>query len=67
MNKIKLFREQLNLRQEDIANKLNVGQSTVSMWENGEAKPRVDTLIQLSKIFNCSLDDLVETERNNEK
>lgn len=59
MTKIKYYREKLGLKQDDVANTLGIAQSTVSMWETGESKPRLETLIQLSKIFNCSVDELL--------
>lgn len=39
---------------------LNVGQSTVAMWENGTNIPRVLTLVKLSNIFCCDIDDILD-------
>ena len=59
MEKIKELRGLNNMTQEDLALKLGVARTAVSMWETGESKPRLETLIQLSKIFNCSVDELL--------
>lgn len=59
MKKIKELRGLNNMTQEDLALKLGVARTAVSMWETGESKPRLENLIQLSKIFNCSVDELV--------
>ena len=51
-------REQKGLRQEDVAQALEVDRSTVAKWETGEAMPRSDKLPELAKILDCSIDDL---------
>ncbi len=56
--KIKELREQRRLRQEDVAQNLDVDRSTVAKWETGEAMPRSDKLPELAKIFGCTIDDL---------
>ena len=63
MDRLKKLRLLNGLTQDALAERLNVARTTVTMWETGEAKPRVDTLIQLARIFDCSLDELLETER----
>lgn len=58
--RIKELREPLELTQEDIAEKLKVKRTTVSMWETGEAFPRADKLPQLAEILGCKIDDLFD-------
>lgn len=58
-NKIKEFRLKHNLKQTDLANKLNVTRYAVAQWETGRSLPRAEILIQLSKIFKCKIDDLI--------
>ena len=58
-NKIKEFRLKRNLKQTDLANKLNVTRYAVAQWETGRSLPRAEILIQLSKIFKCKIDDLI--------
>ena len=57
---IKHLRKKVGLTQAEVAKKLSIDQTTVSKWEKGEAKPRVDTLIKLAALFECSVDELVK-------
>ena len=41
-------RQQAGLLQSDIAERLNIDRSTVAKWENGEALPRANRLVQLA-------------------
>lgn len=44
-----------------LAKKMNVDQSTVSLWETGGAKPLTKHRKKLAKLLNCTLDDLNQT------
>lgn len=57
---IKLYRKQLGLTQEDLAKLLCGKKSLVSNYENGYSTPDIFVLCRLAKIFDVSLDDLVE-------
>ena len=46
------------MAQQELADKLKIGKTTVSNYETGYSKPDTDTLIQMSKIFNVSLNYL---------
>lgn len=58
---IKKMRVQRNMTQEELGEKLGVSRSTVTQWELGVNKPRADMLVKLSRLFNCSIDDLLCT------
>ncbi|MBQ2938649.1 MAG: helix-turn-helix transcriptional regulator [Clostridia bacterium] len=60
--KLTMLRKQKNLSQESLAEILNVARQTISKWELGETTPEMDKLVQLSKIFNISLDELIKDE-----
>ena len=63
--RFKVLREKANLTQAQIAEALNIGQSTVSMWESGENLPRADKLPQLARLLNCTVDELLgDSERD---
>lgn len=65
--KLVKLRKQKGLSQEELGYKLNVTRQTVSKWELGETTPEMNKLVELSKIFGVSLDELTsETESNNE-
>jgi len=49
----------MNLKQEDIANSLGVGRSTVSKWETGKFLPSSKLLPALASILGCSVDDIL--------
>ena len=59
MNRIKKFREELNLTQQDLADKLNCSKSVIGLYESETRKPSLEVLIKLSNIFNCSIDYLL--------
>ena len=56
---IKKYREKKKLSQVQLAEALNVTQSTVAMWEIGANKPRADKLVQLAQILGCTVDELL--------
>lgn len=57
---IRNIRESKNMTQMDVATALNIGRTTVAMWETGESMPRAEKLIQLAKLFNCTVDELLK-------
>ena len=56
MNRIKQLREENNITQIQLAQKLNKTQQTISLYENGTNEPDLDGYITLSKLFNCSIE-----------
>jgi len=56
--RIREYREALNLTQKEMAERLGVEQSSVSMWETGKASPRADMLLRIAKLFGCTVGDL---------
>lgn len=61
-DKIIMLRKQKALSQEGLADKLNVTRQTISKWELGESKPNIDTLNEMSKIFNVNIEVLTNDE-----
>lgn len=59
-NQYRKYREKAQLTQKQLAETLGIVQTTVSMWESGKAKPRLGTLIKLSRVFGCSIEELVD-------
>ena len=56
---LKLLRKNKKLSQEELAEKMNVSRQSVSKWETGEAYPEINNILQLCKVFNCKINDLV--------
>ncbi len=57
------LRNKNNLSQEELAEKVFVTRQAVSRWETGETIPNTETLKQLSKLFDVSINTLLGTPR----
>lgn len=66
-NKIKQLRINKGLTQKDLSDQLHVTFQTVSKWENDENEPDVNTLRQLAKVFDVTVDYLLSEEENQPK
>ena len=60
--KIQNLRSKYNLTQEQLSEKLYVSRTAVSKWESGKGYPNIDTLKDISKLFNVTIDDLLSSE-----
>ncbi len=49
-----------NYTQEQLAEKLNVSPQAVSKWENGNSVPEIPLLCEISHLFNCSVDRILD-------
>ncbi|MDE7171120.1 MAG: helix-turn-helix transcriptional regulator [Oscillospiraceae bacterium] len=56
---LQVLRKMAGMTQEQLAEKLNVSRQTISKWEQGEALPEIEKLLELCKTFNCSLDQML--------
>ena len=68
-NKIKYYREQMGMTQEDLAKKLKTTRQSISRYENGDRKANQDILFELADIFGISINTFfprVETKDINE-
>lgn len=59
---IKFYRKQLNMTQGELAEKLCSKKSLICNYERGYSTPDIYTLCRLAKIFDITLDELVEYE-----
>ena len=57
---IKFYRKQLGFTQGQLAEKLHGKKSLISNYENGYSTPDIFTLCKLARIFEITLDELVE-------
>jgi transcriptional regulator with XRE-family HTH domain len=53
------YRKRLQLTQAGLAEKLNYSDKAVSKWERGESAPDVQTLVQMSELFEVTVNDLL--------
>ena len=59
-NQIKKYRTNMELSQEELAEKVYVTRQTISNWENGKSYPDIHSLLLLSNLFGISLDQLIK-------
>ena len=52
---IKRYRTDMNLSQEELAEKIYVTRQTISNWENDKSYPDIHSLLLLSSTFHISL------------
>lgn len=57
--KINKLRKENSLSQDDVADKLYISRQSVSKWELGLAMPTIDNVIELSKIFNVDIKEIL--------
>ncbi len=55
------LRNTFGLTQSDLAKRLEVTRSAVNAWEMGFATPQLKNIIEMSKIFNTTVDGLLNT------
>jgi transcriptional regulator with XRE-family HTH domain len=54
------LRKRVGLTQRQVAQALNVRESTVSEWERRLSAPRLRLVKQMLNVYQCSLDELIE-------
>lgn len=57
---LKELRNRAGLSQSDVAAALNIKQTTVSMWESGDNKPRAALLPAIAQLYGCTIDELFD-------
>ena len=61
--KLKDARMNSGFTQEAVAEKINVSRQTISNWENEKSYPDIISVIELSKLYSISLDDLLKGDK----
>ena len=56
---IATLRQNRNMTQQQLAATLNVSHQAVSKWENGQALPDVQTLVEITHLFGITMDQLL--------
>lgn len=57
---IKKYRQDAQLTQDELAERIYVSRQTVSNWENDKSYPDVNSLVLLGEVFQISLDKLIK-------
>ena len=55
----KKYRLEAGLSQKEVAKALDIHQSNISDWENDVSRPEYEKLIQLAKLYDCSIVELL--------
>ncbi len=65
----KLFnlRKEKNITQQELSEILGVSRQAISRWEMGTSFPSIENLLQLSRLYNVSIDFLINDELDSEK
>lgn len=63
-SKIKEFRKSINLTQKQMAERLNISERAYQYYESGQREPSLDTLFDISNIFDISTDYLLGKTNN---
>jgi transcriptional regulator with XRE-family HTH domain len=59
-DKLKKLRTDNNLTQDELAEKIMVTRTAISKWETNRGYPSIDSLKELSKLFDISIDELIQ-------
>lgn len=59
---IEKYREQAGMTQQELAKKMNVSQSAVSLWESKKTTPLKKTWKKLAKVLGCTVDELLKED-----
>ena len=62
-NRLVEFRKKFGYSQEELGNQLNVSRQSISNWESGEVTPSIDYLKELAKLYDVTLDDLLNCDK----
>ena len=60
---VRTLRNERNLSQEQLAQKIGVNRSTIATYESGTRLPSLNSLIELSRVFKVTTDYLLGVEK----
>ncbi|MHC9533311.1 helix-turn-helix transcriptional regulator [Dellaglioa sp. L3N] len=63
-NKVKEYRTERELTQEQLAEKVQVSSRTIISLEKGKYKPSIMLAYRLSVLFDCQIEDLFQLKEN---
>lgn len=58
--KIRQFRKEKGLSQQELGEMLGVSAVSVSKWERGQTQPDINTLRAMADLFNTTIDELCD-------
>lgn len=68
-NRLEILRKERGLKQDELADLLEVSRQTISSLENGKYNPSILLAFKIAKVFQCSIEDIFiyEEEMENGK
>lgn len=57
---LQILRKSHNYTQDELASKLDISRQAVSKWETGTAVPDLDVLLKISKLYDITINDILE-------
>lgn len=58
-SRLKMYRTQSGLTQEQLAEELGVSRQAVAKWERGESTPDLDSCVKLAELYGVTVDLLI--------
>lgn len=59
VSKLQIIRVSRGLTQLELAKKCGIDNSTLSLYETGQRRPRLDNAVKLSKVLQCPVEDIL--------
>ncbi len=59
---LEYLRKSKNMTQSELATKINVDQTTIGRWEDGNREPTVGNVVNIATVFNISIPDLLDKD-----
>ena len=56
---LRFYRKQKEYTQEKVARLMNLDRSVISLYENGERIPSIESIVRFADIYNVTVDELI--------
>jgi putative transcriptional regulator len=63
-NRIKEFRQKLDMSQEELASAVGVSRQSINSIERGRYTPSLPLALRIARLFGCSTDELFKLEED---
>lgn len=61
-NRVKILRKEMGLRQDDVANIVDVSRQTIIAVENGRYNPSLELAMKLAKLFGKPIEEIFQQD-----